>query len=141
MTSLMDALLTTGSLCRGTNFDFNCFDAVFLLAGSKLQTTLKPDDLTGPFLVWNFSSSLGPSEPLTLPAATPRDAFTALYEDGRDYGRISTEIFPQDMRETRICLTAALFTVNVLPRSGFTNASAAVLPVLQASWRRSGVTF
>jgi hypothetical protein len=140
MTSLIDALPTT-SLCGGTNFDFNCFDAVFLLAGSKLQTALKPDDLTGPFLVWMFSTNLGPSKPWTIPAATPRDAFIAQYEDGRDYGRISTEKFPQDMRETRVCLTAALFTLNFLPRSAFTNTSAAALPVLQASWRRSGITF
>jgi hypothetical protein len=140
MASLVDALPTT-SLCEGTNFDFNCFDAVFLLAGSRLRTSLKPDDLSGPFLVWTFSTNLGASKPWIIPAATPTDAFTAQYEDGRDYGRISTARFPQDMREARVCLTAALFSLSVLPRTGFTNSSAAVLPALLASWHRGGVTF
>jgi hypothetical protein len=140
MSSLTSALPAT-SLCGGTNFDLNCFDTVFLLAGSKLRTTLKPDDLTGPFLVWTFSTELGPSKPWTIPAATPRDAFTAQYEDGRDYGQISTPKFPQNMREARLCLTAALFSLNVLPRNAFTNTSAAVLPVLEAGWHRRGVTF
>src|SRR5258705_13739150 len=99
----------------GTNFDFNCFDAAFLLAGARLQTTLKPDDLAGTFLVYQCETNFGPTKSWVVPAATPRDAFKVHYGgDDLDYARASTARFPQNMRDPRICLTAALFAVNVL---------------------------
>ncbi len=142
VSNLIDALPTT-SLCEGTNSDFNCFDTAFLLAGSRLQTALKPDDLTGPFLVYMVATNRGPTKSWILPAATPRDAFAAQYESyGRDYGPVTKVRFPPDMRDSRICLTATLFGVNVLPNSAFTNCSSGVVfPVLQASWHRCGIKF
>jgi hypothetical protein len=142
VSALLDALPTT-ALCEGTDFDCNCFDAAFLLAGARLHTALKPDDLARPFLVWMCLTNRGPTASWIIPAATPRDAFVANYEGGGwDYGGVSTVKFPQEIRDSRICLTAALFGVNVLPNSALTNCSSdVVFPVLQAGWRRSGLRF
>ena len=139
---LSDALQTNG-LSGGTSPDFNCFDTAFLLAGARLHTTLKPDDSGWPFLVWVCcDTNRGPTASWIKTAATPRAAFAAEYEMGRDYGRVSTIKFPDDMHDSRICLTAALFGVSVLPASALTNCSSGVVfPVLQASWLRSGVAF
>jgi hypothetical protein len=139
--ALIDAV-PASAFCGATNFDFNCFDAAFLLAGPRLQTTLKPDDQAGPFLVLMHPTNAG-SPPWMLPAATPRDSFALQYEEyGQEYGKVSTPRFPQHMRDSRLCLTAALIGVNVLPKSALTNCSAGtVLPVLEAGWRRWGLRF
>lgn len=141
ITNLIDALPITG-LCESTNSDFNCFDSALLLTGARLQTTLQPDDLTGPFLVYQCATNRGPTASWIIPAATPRDAFAALYGIGRGYGAISTPRFSQDTRDSRMCLTAALFSVSILPASAFANCSReVVLQVLQARWRRAGLKF
>ena len=140
--ALSDALYTNGPP-ESPVCDFNCFDTVFLLAGARLRTTLKPDDSGWPFLVWACcDTNRGPTASWIITAATPRAAFEAQYETGRDYGRVSTIEFPEDMRDSRICLTAALFGASVLPASALTNCSSEVVfPVLRSSWLHSGVTF
>jgi hypothetical protein len=136
----MEALLKavyTNDLTTGAAAGFNCFDTAILLVGHRLVTTVKPDDLAGPFLVWHFSTN-SDSRPWVTPSATARDAFIENY---RDYSQKSSEGFPESMRDSHIALTAVLFGLYVLPFDSSTNYSEAVKQVLNASWRRNGVQF
>src|SRR5260221_605003 len=85
-------------------YEFNCFDTVIALAGDSLRTDIRPDDITGPFLVpytpTNSSFNI-------LPRATARDAFTLAY--AKWYRDVTETALPIAMRDVRISLTAALF--------------------------------
>jgi hypothetical protein len=136
LAGLLEAV-STNDLTAGAAADFNCFDTAILLTGNKLATTVKPDDLAGPFLVWHFSTN-SDSRPWVTSAATARDAFVGNYSVN---SQKSSDGFPEGMRDSHICLTAVLFGLYALPFSSATNYSEAVHQVLNASWRRNGVRF
>lgn len=118
-------------------YDFNCFDTVVLLAGESLRTSLRPDDISAPFLVPHTPTNGGFA---MRPQATARDAFTLLYPWW--YREATDDASPRSLRDARISLTAALFRCHVLP-DATTEVSLAgrVMDALKASWKRDGMRF
>ncbi|MEJ0090340.1 MAG: DUF4300 family protein [Limisphaerales bacterium] len=117
--------------------ELNCFDTVILLAGSLLQTNLKPDDLAGPFLA---PSTLTNNEVRPVVVATPQDAFNVI--SPRWWQETSKTIFTNFLQAKRICLTAALDSFYILPRSTTKeNLGDKLLQTLRLSWERQGIVF
>lgn len=117
--------------------ELNCFDTVILLAGNLIQTELKPDDISGPFL-----------SPLTMTnndvalrvAATPKDAFAIVCPSW--WMEASKSIFSDSMQDRRICLTAAFDAFHFLPSSTTREKLAnTLLKTLQLNWKNQGIVF
>jgi len=125
-------------LCNTAHaYEFNCFDTVVALAGESLRMSLRPDDIAGPFLVphtpTNGSFSI-------VPKATARDAFELAYPSW--YREATKDALPASLRDSRICLTAALFRCYVLPQSTTElRLGAGVLDALRVTWDRQGMKF
>ena len=119
------------------SWDFNCFDTVIMLADDSLQIGIKPDDNFGPFMV---SMNLTNGEEAITFAATARDAFSRMTEQW--YRDATDNIFPKNMREARIGLTAELFRWQLLPMST-TKATVEkdVWAALRSDWRRAALKF
>ena len=118
------------------SFDFNCMDAVIVLAGDKLQTRLHPDDIVGTILAATTTTN---GEGISL-AATPRDAFTMICPAW--YRQATDSYIPPAMQDSRICLTASLFRWHLLPTStDKENLEARVVEVLRAAWQRDAIRF
>jgi hypothetical protein len=118
-------------------YEFNCFDAVVALAGESLRTTVRPDELAGPYLV-PYTPTSGSFT--ILPRATARDAFNLIYPDW--YRDATEDALPKSMRDARISLTAALFRSNILPQSTTEKGlSRGIMETLRASWARLGMSF
>lgn len=83
------------------SWDFNCCDAVIVLAHGKLQIGLRPDDNFGPFMV---STMLTKGDEAITFAATARDAFSLIYAQW--YRDTTESIIPKTMQDARIGLTA-----------------------------------
>jgi hypothetical protein len=115
----------------------NCFDVMILLAGDTVQTVLRPDDNYGPFVV---SKQLTNGGETIHYAATARDAFSLCYAQW--YRDATASIFPEDLRDTRICLVAGLFRWHKLPMST-TQATVQneVWKALTSDWTRAGLKF
>jgi len=115
---------------------FNCFDTLILLADGQLQCSLHPDDLSGPYLVPKYyTNGLG-----TTVMETPRDAYNENYPLA--YTQTAECFFPKSKRDSRICLTAALYRQHCLPASTTSETCAVtMLEVLRAAWRRAGLKF
>jgi hypothetical protein len=111
-------------------------DAVIVLAGDRLQTRLRPDDIVGTILVPITTTN---GEGISL-AATPRDAFALICPAW--YREASDTFIPPAMQDSRICLTALLFRWHLLPTStGEENLEARVAEVLRATWQRDEIRF
>jgi hypothetical protein len=120
----------------GHRSELNCFDTVILLAGNQIQTTLHPDDLTGPFLPPSTKTNF---EVVAEPAATPRDAYNKVWPSWYNYPK---GIFTESMQDKRICLTAALDSYYFLPLSTTRqNFGTNLLRVVKSIWKREGVKF
>lgn len=117
-------------------FDFNCMDLVIVTADNQLQTSLKPDEIFGPFIV-SVSTTNGVGFGFF---ATPRDAFIGGYVP--EYLDASETFFPKAAQDTRICLTACLYRAYILPMATTeTNLERTVMEVLRATWRREAIKF
>jgi hypothetical protein len=119
---------------------FNCFDAVILLANGQLQSSLHPNDLSGPYLVPKFYTN-GPVPIVgTTVMETPRDAYDENYPI---LMRQTVErLIPEAMRDSRVCLTAALYRQHCVPNSATNeNFGVRTLEVLRVAWRRDGLKF
>ena len=115
----------------------NCFDTAILLAGSLTQTKLKPDDLAGPFLA---PSTLTNNEVRPVIVATPQDAFDVICP--KWWQETSKTIFTNFLQSKRICLTAALDSFYILPRSTTKeDLGQRLLQTLRLSWERHGIVF
>ena len=122
--------------------ELNCFETVILLAGNLIQTTLQPDEISGPFLppltITNHAHATIPSI-----AATPKDAFSVIYSQSLPQLEDSKKkIFRGSMKDKRICLTAAFNSYYFLPLSTTReNLGNNLLQVLQTNWKRQGIKF
>lgn len=117
-------------------FDFNCMDMVIMTADNHLQSKLKPDEIFGPILV----SSATTNGLVSKLCASPRDAFTWGYDP--QYREASEASFPKSAQDARICLTAGLYRMYILPMSTTeANLETKVLEVLQATWRSETIQF
>jgi hypothetical protein len=114
----------------------NCFETVILLAGSQIQTSLQPDDVSAaPFVV---PRSLTNNVVTPRGATTPRDAFAIIIPQW--WMDMSKGIFSD--AEKRICLTVAFDSFYVLPRSTTPqNAGTWLLKIVQTSRNREGIKF
>src|ERR1043166_2105581 len=118
-------------------YEFNCFDTVISLAGNSLRTTVRPDDLAGPYLV-PYTATNGSFT--ILPRATARDAFPLAYPEW--YRDTTAEALPKSMRDGRVSLTAALVRCHMLPQSTTEEGLArGVMDALKASWACQGMSF
>ena len=118
------------------SFDFNCMDAVIAIAHRRLRTTLHPDDLVGPFLVTIWLTN---HTAVGFPA-TPRDAFNV--GSSSSYREVTNPLFPERMRDARMCLSPFLLRWYVLPRTaGEDTLEAEVLEVLRTTWQREALKF
>lgn len=117
-------------------FNFNCMDFVITMAGDQLQTALKPDEIFGPYLVSVYTTNgtrMGYF-------ATARDAFTQGYVP--QYREATEAFFPKPHQDSRICLTAGLYRIYVLPLAiPMEKLDTAVMEVLRATWRQEGIQF
>jgi len=121
--------------------ELNCFETAILLAGSLINTSLKPDEISGPFLPpfprTNNAYGIAP-----VIAATPRDAYSVIYSSSLEWVAASKSIFSQTMQSRRICLTAAFDSYYWLPFSTRReNFGSNLLQVLQTNWKRQGIKF
>ncbi|HEX3797078.1 MAG TPA: hypothetical protein VH413_00130 [Verrucomicrobiae bacterium] len=118
------------------SFDFNCMDMVIVTADNRLRTSLRPDEIFGPFMA---STSTTNGDRLGI-FATPRDAFTWGYVP--QYREATESFFPKSIQDERICLTACLYRLYVLPM-GTTeeNLETGTMDVLRATWRRETIQF
>ena len=118
-------------------WNFNCFDTVIVVADSKLQIGIGPDENFGPFMNSMFITN---GEETIAFAATARDAFCRVtaqwYRDATD------SVIPKSTQNARIGLTAELFRWHLLPLSA-TNATVEkdVWNALRSDWKRAGVRF
>ncbi len=118
-------------------YEFNCFDTIVALAGKVLRTSLRPNDIAGPFLV-PYTPTNGSFT--ILPRATARDAFTLAYPPW--YRDVTETALPESMRDARISLTAALFRCHMLPQSGTEETLRdGVLSALRSSWKQQDMKF
>jgi hypothetical protein len=83
------------------SWGFNCFDTTILLADSKLQIGIRPDENFGPFMV---SMSMTNGEEAITFAATARDAFCRI--NAQWYRDATDSIIPSSRQDDRIGLTA-----------------------------------
>ncbi len=119
------------------SWDFDCFDTTILLADSKLQIGIRPDENFGPFMV---SVSMTNGEEAITFAATARDAFCRI--NAQWYRDATDSLIPSGRQDDRIGLTAELFRWHLLPVST-TDATVKkdVWAALRSDWRRAGVKF
>ncbi|MBI5383053.1 MAG: DUF4300 family protein [Verrucomicrobia bacterium] len=118
-------------------YDFNCIDTVILLGDGLLRNRLRPDDNFGPFLV--LQPQTNDLAALRL-AATASDAFTTFYPPW--YLETTKGTMKESMQADRVCLTAALFSCHLLPKSTSEQGlNKAVLNALSGSWRHQGFKF
>jgi hypothetical protein len=118
-------------------YEFNCFDTVFSLAGESLHTSVRADELAGPYLV-PYTPTNGSFT--ILPRATARDAFTLVYPAW--YRNVTENALPKAMRDARVPLTAALFRCHMLPQSTTDERlTDVVIGALQAGWKRQQMRF
>ena len=118
-------------------YEFNCFDTVITLADGLLSTSLRPDDLAGPFLVQYTPTTNSGS---IVRKDTARDAFTLAYPQW--YLAATDSAFPAVTRDARISLTAIMFRWHVLPPSTTEEAlRSGVLEALRESWRHHDLKF
>jgi hypothetical protein len=118
-------------------YEFNCFDTVIALAGDSLRTTVRPDAVSGPYLV-PYTPTNGSFA--ILPRATARDAFTLAYSEW--YREATEDALPKSMRDARVSLTASLFRSHLLPQSTTEGGLArGVMEALQTSWTNQGMSF
>jgi hypothetical protein len=118
-------------------YEFNCFDTVISLTGDSLRTSVRPDELAGPYLV-PYTPTNGSFT--ILPRATARDAFTLAYPEW--YRDATADALPKSMRDGRVSLTAALVRCHMLPQSTTEGGLArGVMDALKASWARQGMNF
>ncbi len=119
------------------SYEFNCFDTVVALASDSLRTGVRPDEISGPYLVPHTPTNRAFT---ILPRATARDAFTLVYPEW--YRDTTAEALPKSMRDAHIGLVAALFRCHMLPQSTTEDGLArGVMDALKASWLRQGMTF
>lgn len=117
---------------------FNCFDTMIALASDQMRIGIQPDDNFGPFIV----SAMTTNGEIVVPKATARDAFTAMVEHTSFSVEELQAVFPESMRNARICLNAGLFCWHLLPSSACEeNLQAMVMDALQASWRYQALRF
>lgn len=117
--------------------ELNCFDTVILLAGNLIQTGLKPDDISGPFL---SPLTMTNNDVVLRVAATPRDAFAIVCPSW--WVEASKSIFNDSMQDKRICLTAAFNSFHFLPSSTTReNLANTLLKTLRLNWRSQGIVF
>jgi hypothetical protein len=118
-------------------YEINCFDAIIALAGDSLRTSVRPDDLAGPYLV-PYTPTNGSFT--ILPRATARDAFTLAYPEW--YRDATKDALPKSMRDSRVSLTATLVRCHMLPQSTTEGGLArGVMDALTASWARQSMSF
>ena len=118
----------------------NCFDTVIVLAQGQLKTSLEPDEVSGPFLVPLLNTNSQPPSFAISGAATPRNAFAQLY--GPAYIGVSERFISESMKDSRICLSAALYQSHVLPFSAAGEIlRSRTMDVLRLSWRRDRLEF
>ena len=115
----------------------NCFDSVILLAGSLMQTKVRPDALCGPFLT-----------PVTLTnnivnmvvEATARDAYIASHPAW--FAETTKAVWGESQENQHICLLPAFDSYFILPHAtNPSNLADNLLQVLQAEWKRQGIVF
>jgi len=92
-------------------YEFNCFDAVILLAKDHLRTALKPDERVGKFTVLSRTTN----DLVFIEVATAAEAFTNKYPGW--YRDATDQIFPPLLRDARVCLTATFFRHHTFPES------------------------
>jgi hypothetical protein len=116
---------------------FNCFDAVILTAGEKINFQLDTDALSGPF----FAVVTETNQVSVRPCATAKDAFSVTYHQW--YRDATAEIFAESgIERRRVGLTTLLFSSYVLPLDTEESDLADVaLRVLRARWDRYQVAF
>jgi hypothetical protein len=114
----------------------NCFDAVILTAGEKIDDQLETDALSGPFFAVMTTNQVS-----VRPCATAKDAFVATYPQW--YREATAQIFSdRALDRRRVGLTALLFSSYVLPLDTDESDLAEVaLRVLRARWNRYKVAF
>lgn len=124
----------------GTNHfaGFCCTDAVSALVGGRLRTTIKPDDIIGPLMVTTWATNSSRETVVTV--ATTRDAYNLGSSPG--YIQVTEPLFPETMRDARVCLRPLLLQWQMLPLS-VTNddVETKVMEVLRAAWQREGLKF
>ena len=113
----------------------NCYDAVILLVGNSMKTSLQPDVLGGPFLTpitWSNIDTMAVEE-------TPRDAFNC-YPPW--YIQATKRAFSESMQNNRMCLSAVLNSYCILPHSAKRDDSGQTLfKALKSTWKQRGVVF
>ena len=118
-------------------YEFNCFDTILLLAGDGLQSSLRPDDVLGSFLVPHTETN---GTFRFLPVTTAQQAFAATYAPW--YRAAGESIMPQRMIEPRTRLTAALFRCHALPAPMTEHRlGEGVMEALRADWKLQGLGF
>lgn len=117
--------------------ELNCFDTLILLAGNLIQTTLKPDDISGPFLPPLTTTN---NDVVLRVAATPKDAFTIVCPAW--WLEASKSIFSVSIQDKRICLMAAFDFFHFLPScTTREDLASKLLKTLQVSWKSQGIVF
>lgn len=117
-------------------YEFNCFDTVVALSGDSLRIRVRPDDLSGPYMVPHTQTNGAFS---IVPRATARDAFNLAYPQW--YRDATQEVLPQSMRDGRVSLVASLFRCHMLPQSTTEEGLAqTVMETLRASWTGQGLS-
>jgi tetratricopeptide (TPR) repeat protein len=117
-------------------WEFNCFDTMLLLASYQMKVGLKPDEHLDPFIMWT-STTNGQA---IIVARTPGDAFAAMQQPW--YLEATKDILPTSMNDARICFSAALFCVHLLPLStSEATLQTDVLHLLRSTWRRQKLEF
>ena len=118
-------------------YEFNCFDTIIALAGDSLRTTVRPDAVSGPYLVPHTATN---GSFAILPRATTRDAFTLAYAEW--YRNATESALPKSMQNARVSLTASLLRCHILPQSTTSEGLArGVMEALRASWTNQGMSF
>jgi hypothetical protein len=118
-------------------YEFNCFDTVVALSGDSLRTRVRPDELSGAYLV-PYTPTNGVFR--ILPRATARDAFTLAYP--KWYRDATQESLPKSMSDVRVSLVASLVRCHILPQSTTEKGLArAVMQALRASWAGQSLRF
>jgi hypothetical protein len=125
-------------LCDSTHpFEFNCFDAVILLAKDFIRAEVGPDELAGPLLpAFTWTNNLT----YRTVAATARDAFGFSYPTW--YTDVTEDIMGPSTDKTRMSLVAAFYCWHVLPSSVSSgDVTSGLFKVLQQDWTRRGLVF
>jgi hypothetical protein len=102
-----------------------------------LRTGSRPNEHRGDFLAQQAGAN---GHVWYAHAATAKEAFDLSYPAG--YRNFSDDCFPSPMVDSRICLTAALYCIHMLPASTTAvEEENQVLQVLQAGWKNQAIEF